>query len=46
MLPNPGTESPLHYHATLFTDPDGLRLELTNYRLEPRQRHDHWDKLP
>ena len=32
------------YHATFFTDPDGLRLEVTNYRLERRQRHDQWDK--
>jgi catechol 2,3-dioxygenase-like lactoylglutathione lyase family enzyme len=34
------------YHATFFTDPDGLRLEVTNYRLERRQRHDEWDKPP
>jgi catechol 2,3-dioxygenase-like lactoylglutathione lyase family enzyme len=34
------------YHATFFTDPDGLRLEVTNYRAERRQRHDEWDKLP
>ena len=32
------------YLAAFFTDPDGLRLEVTNYRLERRQRHDHWDK--
>lgn len=31
------------YFAVFFTDPDGLRLEITNYRLERRQRHDHWD---
>ena len=28
------------YWATFFTDPDGLRLEVTNYRLERRKRHD------
>lgn len=31
------------YWATFFTDPDGIRLELTNYRQERRDRHDHWD---
>jgi len=30
------------YTATFFTDPDGIRLEVTNYRQERRQRHDHW----
>lgn len=34
------------YVATFFTDPDGIRLEITNYRLERRQRHDGWDELP
>jgi glyoxylase I family protein len=33
------------YWATFFTDPDGIRLEITNYRLERRQRHDEWDSL-
>ena len=32
------------YHATFFVDPDGLRLEVTNYRAERRQRHDEWGK--
>jgi glyoxylase I family protein len=32
------------YHATFFTDPDGVRLEVTNYRAERRQRHEDWDK--
>lgn len=32
------------YFAVFFTDPDGIRLEITNYRLERRQRHDHWDR--
>jgi glyoxylase I family protein len=31
------------YFAVFFTDPDGIRLEITNYRLERRQRHDHWE---
>jgi glyoxylase I family protein len=30
------------YWATYFTDPDGIRLEVTNYRRERRERHDHW----
>ena len=34
------------YWATWFDDPDGVRLEGTNYRQERRDRHDHWDALP
>lgn len=30
------------YWATFFTDPDGIRLEVTNYRQERRERHDAW----
>jgi glyoxylase I family protein len=30
------------YWATFFTDPDGIRLEVTNYRQERRNRHDNW----
>jgi len=30
------------YAATFFSDPDGIRLEVTNYRQERRERHDHW----
>lgn len=30
------------YWATFFADPDGIRLEVTNYRQERRERHDHW----
>jgi len=30
------------YWATYFTDPDGIRLEVTNYRQERRERHDIW----
>ena len=33
------------YMATFFEDPDGIRLEVTNYRAERRERHDHWDTL-
>ena len=32
------------YYATFFNDPDGLRLEVTNYREERRRRHDEWNK--
>lgn len=32
------------YVATFFTDPDGIRLEITNYRAERRERHDRWDE--
>lgn len=31
------------YCAVFLQDPDGLRLEITNYRRERRQRHDDWD---
>jgi glyoxylase I family protein len=31
------------YHATFFQDPDGIRLEVTNYREERRRRHDEWN---
>jgi glyoxylase I family protein len=30
------------YSATFFEDPDGVRLEVTNYRQERRERHDYW----
>jgi glyoxylase I family protein len=30
------------YTATFFEGPDGIRLEVTNYRQERRERHDHW----
>jgi len=30
------------YWATFVTDPDGIRLEVTNYRQERRERHDQW----
>jgi hypothetical protein len=31
------------YVATFLEDPDGIRLEITNYRQERRERHDGWD---
>jgi len=34
------------YWATFFSDPDGLRLEVTNYRQERRERHDGWPPKP
>lgn len=30
------------YWATYCSDPDGIRLEVTNYRQERRERHDRW----
>ncbi len=33
------------YWATFFTDPDGIRLEITNYRQERRERHDAWTSV-
>ncbi len=33
------------YFAVFFSDPDGVRLEITNYRQERRQRHDNWEKI-
>ena len=31
------------YVATFFADPDGIRLEITNFRAERRWRLEHWD---
>jgi len=31
------------YCATFFADPDGVRLEVTNWRQERRRRAAHWD---
>ena len=31
------------YYAFTFNDPDGIRLEVTNYRQERRERHDSWE---
>ena len=32
------------YTPTFFESPDGIRLEVTNYRQERRDRHDYWDR--
>jgi catechol 2,3-dioxygenase-like lactoylglutathione lyase family enzyme len=46
----PATEPRLYpdyapdYTAIFLTDPDGIRLEVTNYRQERRERHDRWDE--
>jgi len=31
------------YYSIFFSDPDGIRLEVTNYRAERRKRHDDWN---
>jgi hypothetical protein len=31
------------YYAIFFSDPDGIRLEVTNYRQERRRRFDDWE---
>ncbi len=33
------------YIAVFLSDPDGIRLEITNYREERRQRHDSWENI-
>jgi catechol 2,3-dioxygenase-like lactoylglutathione lyase family enzyme len=33
------------YYATFFTDPDGVRLEVTNFRVERRVRMERWDEV-
>ena len=32
------------YYAVFFSDPDGIRLEVTNYRQERRKRFQDWDR--
>jgi glyoxylase I family protein len=32
------------YCATFFSDPDGVRLEVTNFRAERRERMQHWER--
>ena len=34
------------YRALFVDDPDGLRLEVTNFRAERRERMERWDALP
>jgi catechol 2,3-dioxygenase-like lactoylglutathione lyase family enzyme len=33
------------YVATFLVDPDGIRLEITNFRAERRERMEHWEDL-
>lgn len=33
------------YFAVFFSDPDGVKLEITNYRQERRERHDNWEGI-
>lgn len=33
------------YLTVFLSDPDGLRLEITNYRQERRERHDNWKNI-
>jgi len=34
------------YYAIFFSDPDGIRLEVTNYRQERRERYREWERQP
>jgi catechol 2,3-dioxygenase-like lactoylglutathione lyase family enzyme len=42
-LPRLYPEYDADYVATFFQDPDGIRLEVTNYRQVRRERHDSWE---
>ena len=33
------------YYALFFDDPDGVRLEITNFRKDRRERMERWDTL-
>ncbi len=33
------------YFSVFLSDPDGLRLEITNYRQERRERYDNWENI-
>jgi glyoxylase I family protein len=33
------------YFAVFFSDPDGIILEITNYRQERRERFDNWENI-
>jgi catechol 2,3-dioxygenase-like lactoylglutathione lyase family enzyme len=33
------------YYAIFLADPDGIKLEITNYRQERRERYDKWSDL-
>lgn len=45
-VPKHYTEYAPDYFAVFFSDPDGIRLEITNYRQERRERHDNWGNEP
>jgi glyoxylase I family protein len=36
-------EYAVDYYAVFLTDPDGVRLEITNFRKERRERMEQWD---
>ena len=40
--PQPYPEYAPDYYAIFFSDPDGIRLEVTNYRQERRERFKNW----
>lgn len=33
------------YYATFFQDPDGIRLEVTNFRQNRRERYENWEQM-
>jgi hypothetical protein len=33
------------YYAVFLCDPDGIQLEITNFRAERRRRFERWDEL-
>ena len=33
------------YYAVFFSDPDGIRLEITNYRLQRRRHVSQWESI-
>lgn len=40
--PTPYPQYAPDYFALFLSDPDGIELEITNYRQERRERHEHW----
>ena len=32
------------YFACFLEDPDGIRLEIANFRADRRERHEHWER--
>jgi len=40
------TEYAPDYYATFLTDPDGIRLEITNFREQRRKRMVEWRSAP